>query len=252
MFPKARYMAARALVLDSTLAEAHASLGLLRTYDYDWRGAEAAFRRAIALNPSYATAHQWYSSYLEAVGQLDASVAEMERARALDPLSSVISRNLGARLITLGRYDEALRQLHSTLELYPNFTGTYWYLCLVYALKQLPREAISACEREALSNRREPTTGLLAYVYAASGDRAKAVTMVRELEARSRREYVSGLQIATGYLGLGNADRMFAWLDSAYTARDPTLVASISRPLWDSVRADPRFARLRARMGLPP
>jgi tetratricopeptide (TPR) repeat protein len=254
MFPKAKRAVERALTLDSTLAEAHTSLALLRMHgDYDWRGAEAAFRRAIVLNPSYATAHQWYSVYLAAVGRPNEALAEIERAHALDPLSRVISVNLGGRLALLGRHDEALRQMRSTLELHPNSPQAHGGLCFAYALKHLPREAIPACERAvALSGPREGPMGMLAYLHAASGNRAKAVAIVRELEARSRREYVSPMQIATGYLGLGDTDGTFAWLDSAYAARDPVLRVVLYDPRWDPVRADPRFARLRARMGLPP
>jgi serine/threonine-protein kinase len=253
MFPRAKQAVERALALDSTLAEAHTSLALLRTYDYDWRGAETAFQRAIALNPNYATAHQWYSSHLAALGELDSALAEIKRARALDPLSRIISGNVGARLSNLGRYDEALRQQRSTLELDPNFAGTYAGLCFVYAQKHLLRDAIPACERAVALNALATSTGLLAYVYAASGNRPKAAAMVRELEMRSRREYVSPFAIATGYLGLGNLDAMFAWLDSAYAARDPGLVTNLnSSRLWDPVRTDPRFGQLLARMGLHP
>jgi TolB-like protein/tetratricopeptide (TPR) repeat protein len=253
MFPKARRTAERALALDSTIAEAHASLALLRAYSYDWRGAEVEFRRAIALNRSYATAHQWYSSYLGAVGRREQSLAELERARALDPLSRVIARNLGVRLATLGRYDEALQQIRSALELDPNLAGTHISLCWVYRLRHLYQEAIRACERGvAIEGPNEARMGLVANVYAAAGDTARAAKIVRDLEARSRREYVSPLEIAIGYLGLGDTDRMFAWLDSAYAARDPFLITSINLPVWDQVRVDPRFTRLRARMGLPP
>lgn len=141
---------------------------------------------------------------------------------ALDPLSLIISVNLGGRLAALGRYDEAIRQMRSTLELHPNSAQGHRGLCYVYVLAHLPREAIPASERAtALSSPREALMGLLAYGYAASGNRAKAAAIVRELEARSRREYVSPLGIAIGYLGLGDTATMFAWLDSAYAARDP-------------------------------
>jgi serine/threonine-protein kinase len=253
MFARAKRAAERALALDSTLAEAHTSLALLRMYDYDWHGAETEFQRAIVLNPSYATAHQWYSSYLGAAGRPDEALTEIERARALDPLSRVISGNVGTRLAALGRYDDAVRQFRSTLELDPNFAGTHVGLCFVHALRHLLREAIAECEQAAtLRSPREAPLGLLAYVYGASGNRAKAAAMVREMEERWQREYVSPFHIATGYLGLGDPDGTFAWLDSAYAARDPDLVNNIAFPLWAPLRTDPRFTRLRARMGVPP
>ena len=151
----------------------------------------------------------------------------------------------------LGRYDEAIRQFRSTVELDPNFANAHAGLCHVYALQRLLRQAIAACERASAILKRP--TGLLAYVYAASGNRPKAAAIVRELVVRWRREYISPVGIAIGYLGLGDSDAGLAWLDSAYAARDPSLITSLFQtPLWDPLKADPRFARLRQRMGLPP
>ena len=249
---KARRAVERALILDSTSAEAHASLGTVRLYEYDWRGAETEFRRALALNPSYATAHQWYGLYLSWVGRPDEALTEVERARALDPLSRIISSVLGSRLALSGRYDDAIRQLRSTLRLDPNFVPAQAWLCTVYLMKGDARSAITACERVAtLTNRRFGLGGLVS-AYAAAGDHARAMVVLRELEARASREYVSPWQFAEAYLGLGDRDRTFAWLDSAYAAHDPFLLTTIVSPLWDPVRSDPRFARLRARLGLPP
>jgi hypothetical protein len=150
------------------------------------------------------------------------------------------------------RFDDALRQLRSTLELDPNFVRAHVYLCLVYLSKRTPREATGECERAvALSGGRQGK-GPLAYAYAASGDRSKATAVLRELEADARREYVPPWETAVAYLGLGDVDRTFAWLDSAYTARDPLMTLALDEPIWDPIRGVPRFARLRARMGLQP
>jgi TolB-like protein/Flp pilus assembly protein TadD len=251
-FAKARAAAERALVLDSTLAEAHTSLALVRMDKYDWPGAGAAFRRALALNPNYATAHQWYSSYLGALGRQDEAVAEVERAHALDPLSRIISANVASQLAGSRRYDDAIRQLRSTLELDPNFFGAVAWLCAVYVMKGEPSAAITACEHAATLSNRKFGLGFLASAYAASGDHRRATEVLHELEANARREYVSPWQLAVANLGLGDRDRTFAWLDSAYAERDPFLLSGISGPLWDPVRSDQRFARLRARLGLPP
>ena len=122
----------------------------------------------------------------------------------------------------------------------------------LYLMKGDARSAITACERVAtLTNRRFGLGGLVS-AYAAAGDHARAMVVLRELEARASREYVSPWQFAEAYLGLGDRDRTFAWLDSAYAAHDPFLLTTIVSPLWDPVRSDPRFARLRARLGLPP
>jgi serine/threonine-protein kinase len=251
-FAKAGAAAERALALDGTLAEAHTALAEARMLgDYDWAGAEREFRRAIALDPNYATAHHWYGDYLGAVGRLDDGVAELERARALDPLSRIIGADLGQALTFARRYDDAIRQLRATLELDPNFPLAHDHLCWVYLLKRLPREAVASCERAAALSGRNQGLDYLAYAYAAAGDTAKATAVRRELEARSRREYVSPTWLAYAHLGLGDSDGVFAWLDSAVAQRDPTLSNFITDPLWDAVRGDPRFARLRSRMKLP-
>jgi len=251
-FAKAERAAERALALDSTLAEAHTSLAAVRMYAYDWRGAEAEFRRAIALNPNYATAHHWYSAYLGGAGRLDEALAEIEQAQVLDPLSRIISANVGGRLALHRRYDDALRQLRAALELDPNFAAAHEWLCWVYIMKRTPREATGPCERAAALTGGNPGLGPLAYAYAASGERARATTLLRQLEARSRREYVSPWAIAIAHLGLGDTAGAFEWLDRGVVARDPNLTGGLSAPFWDPLRADPRFVRLRERMGLPP
>jgi eukaryotic-like serine/threonine-protein kinase len=245
--------AERALALDSALAEAHAALADARMLgDYDWRGSEEEYRRTILLNPSFAIAHNSYANLLRLLGRLDEAVAERERARALDPLSRSIGAELGRDLETVRRFDDALRQLRTTLEFDPKFARAHVYLCLSYLSQRMPREATGECERaKALSGGYEGM-GPLAYAYAAAGDRPKAKAVLRELETRSRREYVPPWDMAVAHLGLGDFDGTFAWLDSAYTARDPLVTLALSDPIWDPVRGDPRFARLRARMGLRP
>jgi tetratricopeptide (TPR) repeat protein len=252
-YPRAEAAALRALALDSTGAEAHASLGLVRMYaDYDWRAAEAEFRRSLALNPSYATAHHWYGDYLIAVGRLEESLAAMERARALDPLSRIIAGDLSYALVVNRRYDDAVRQARATLELDPNFERGLNYLCVAYLYKRMPREATTACERATVLSGRTLSMGRLATAYAAAGERAKALAVLRELEAGARRRYVSPYQIAMAQLGLGDTARSFEWLERGYTARDPYLTHNLFEPLWDPVRADPRFKRLLAQLGLSP
>ena len=252
-FPQAKAAALRALALDSTLAEAHASLGyVLAVADFDWHGAETEFRRAIALNPSYATAHHWYADYLDMVGRPDEAVAEIERARRLDPLSRIIAGEVGYTYMMARRYDDALRQLRATLELDPGFPQTWSYLCGVYVLERMPREATAACERATALSGRIKGMGRLAVAYALAGERPKAAAVLRELKARSRREYVPPHFIAQAELAVGDTARAFEWLERAYAARDPTLTQNLFDPLWDPLRADPRFVRLRQRMGLPP
>jgi TolB-like protein/Flp pilus assembly protein TadD len=245
--------AKRALALDSAGAEAHAALADARMLgDYDWHGSEEEYRRTILLNPSYAIARQSYANLLRLLGRLDEALAERERARALDPLSRSIGAELGRDLEMVRRFDDALRQLRTTLEFDPNFARAHVYLCLSYLSQRMPREATGECERARVLSGGYEGMGPLAYAYAASGDRTKATAVLRELEARSHREYVPPWDIAVAHLGLGDFDGTFAWLDSAYTARDPLVTLALSDPIWDALRGDPRFARLRARMGLPP
>jgi eukaryotic-like serine/threonine-protein kinase len=252
-FAQSERAAKRALALDSAGAEAHAALADARMLgDYDWHGSEEEYQRTILLNPNYAIAHQSYANLLRLLGRLDEAVAERAHARTLDPLSRSIGAELGRDLEMVRRFDDALRQLRTTLEFDPNFARAHVYLCLSYLSQRMPRDATAECERaRALSGGYEGM-GPLAYAYAASGDRTKATAVLRELEARSHREYVPPWDMAVAHLGLGDVDSTFVWLDSAYTARDPLVTLALSDPIWDAVRGDPRFAHLRARMGLPP
>ncbi len=249
-YSKATRAAERALALDSTLAEAHASLGLVRTFQYDWKDAQVEFERAIRFNANYAPAHQWYSGYLSTVGRQDEALAEMQRAHALDPLSLIISSTLGGQLAFSGKYDDAVRQLQSVLELDPDYFGAIGWLCPVYVMKKDFRAAIPMCERSVALSDSTYGQGFLASALAGTGDSARATATMRELKALARREYVSPIQIAVGYQGLGNSDSAFKWLDSAYSARDPYLLEGIMGPLWDPIRPDPRFNRLLTRLGL--
>jgi serine/threonine protein kinase/tetratricopeptide (TPR) repeat protein len=250
-YQQAKRAAERALALDSALDGAHAALGdALMLGDYDWYRSEAEYRRTILLNPSYAIAHNSYANLLRLLGRLEEAVVEREQARSLDPLSRPISAEVGRDLEMVRRFDDALRQLRTTLESDSTFARAHLYLCLAYLSKRAPREATSECQRAVALSGRYQGLGPLAYAYAASGDRPKAIAILHELEDRSRREYVAPWEMAVGYLGLGNVDQTFAWLDSAYTARDPLVTLGLSEPIWDPIRGDSRFAALRARMGL--
>jgi serine/threonine protein kinase/tetratricopeptide (TPR) repeat protein len=251
-FATAKRAAERALALDSTLAEAHTSLAEVRMIgDYDWPGAEEEYRRAIALDPNYATAHQWYANYLGAVGRLDEAVAEAERAHALDPLSRVIAIDLVNQLMATHHYDDALRELRTILELDPNYALTHDGLCSLYLVRRAPRQAVAECERAEGLVASDRGAGRLAYAYAAAGDRARAAAILGELEARRRRAYVRPTAIAMAHLGLGDTATAFAWLDSAVAEHDPGVIYLSGGPLWDPMHGE-RFARLRTRMGLPP
>jgi TolB-like protein len=253
-YPKAKRAAERAVALDDSLAEAHASLGNVRMLeDFDWRGAETELRRAIALNPSYATGHQWYAEYLRASARLPEALAEMTRARELDPLSRIIAGELGYYLALNGHYDEALRVLRASLDLDPAFARTYNGLCNVYLIMDEPREAIPACERGSTLSGAAQVTARLAWAYSAVGDRPKAEATAAQLEARARREYVPRYALAVARLAVGDTAGTFAWLDSAVVARDGVFTSNnTGDPVLRGLETDPRFVRLRRRMGLGP
>jgi Tfp pilus assembly protein PilF len=253
MYPRAKAAATRALALDSSLAEAYSALAYVQMkQNWDWAGAEQTFQRAIALNPSYASAHLWYGLFLLLTGPLDASLAEVKRAQDLDPLSPIIGTVLGFVLYNLGRPDAAIEQYRRTLELEPNFPRAHTRLALALLQKGMRDEAIREAERAAeLDPGSSQYQAMLAYVYSASGERDRAIPRLRELQARARRGYTSPYALALAHVALGQRDSAFAWLDRAAQARDPALLRQVNSPFLAPLRSDERFARLLRRMGLP-
>ena len=242
-YPKARAAALNALDLDSTLGEAHTSLAAVRFwYDWNWPAAVREFKRAIELNPSYATAHQWYAWQFIAMGRLDEAIAEMKSAHKLDPLSPIINSNLGDAHYYARRYDQAVEQYRRTLEIDPNFRGAHWGLGLAYLQKGMFEEAIEELQ--------EIGSADLAYAYAASGNRENALTVMEELKEKSKEVRVRPIEFARAYLGIGEVDRAFDALEQAYEERSPDLVEGIyADPFYDSLRSDPRYTALLKKMG---
>jgi tetratricopeptide (TPR) repeat protein len=251
---KARRSAERALSLDSTLAEAHTALADIKMYAWDWRGAELSFRQAIRLAPGYAVAHHWYADYLSVTGRLDEALLERQLAHSLDPLSRVIATELGLDLYQLHRYDEAIARLKQVLDLDPDFAFAHQRLGEVYLRKGWHAEAIAELERAADLGWSTHTLNkpLLVHAYAASGDRARATQLVRDLTSRAARGYVPPFAIALAYTGLGDKEQALAWLERAVATHDPDVIGVGSSPLLDPLRGDARFARLVRRMGLEP
>ena len=252
VYPKAEAAALRALALDSTLAEAHTSLGyVLEVKEWEWQGAEQAFRRAIALNPSYATAHHWYGECLSVTGRPDEALAELERALSLDPLSPQIRAQTGLQLYRMRRYDAAIARLRNTLDLHPRSAQAHDWLGRTYLLKGMHAEAITEMEAAVnLAARGSWELATLAYVYAVTDRREKAHGIRVELEERSRHQYVSPLAFARIFTGLGEKDKAFAWLDKAVDAHDPNLLFGVFDQLWDPLRSDPRYTQVLRRMRL--
>ena len=253
--PKAKAAATRALELDETLAEAHASLGrVLATYDWDWLGAEKEYKRAIELNPRYATAHQWYGGYLAVMGRSDEAIAERKRAVELEPLSPIINFELGLAFYYARDYDHAIEQFQKMLELDQNFPAAHNFLPAAYEQKGMYNEALAEFKKAIPLTRGSEWTlskAGLGYLYAVTGKKSEARTVLNELKQASKQEYVSGASIAFIYAGLGEKDQAFAWLNKGFEQRSFQMQWVNLDPRWDSLRSDPRFQDLMRRMGFP-
>jgi TolB-like protein/Tfp pilus assembly protein PilF len=250
VLPKARDAAVKALQLDETLAEAHASLAAVKAdYDWDWKGAELELRRAIELNPGYATAHQWYAELLAEEGRRDEAIFEIKRALDLDPLSLIVNAMYGRVLEFAGLTDQAMTQLRKTLELDPDFSIAHYDLGRAYVRKgdlahATPEFQIAAKFR--VSERE----GALAYAYAKSGKTAEARELMNKYLKESKSSYVTWYGITFFYVGLGQKNEAFACLDKAYQQHDSRLRDVKQEPLLDSLHSDPRFVRLVQSLGL--
>lgn len=253
-YPKARDAARRALKLDDSLAEAHAALGLvLRDYERDWRGAEREFRRAIELNPKYATALQWYAEYLAALGRHDESVEAMQRARNLAPLEPIVSAVLGWVEYLGGRSDQAIAVLAATVERHPEFWVAHWFLSLAEARKgQFDRAIPSALRAHELSRGDNRSTAALANLQARSGRRAEAERHLQQLKRQAGNGgHVSPYDFAVVEVGLGIKESAFDHLEQAVQGRHWEVMNLKVDPLLEPLRSEPRYTALVRKMGLP-
>jgi serine/threonine-protein kinase len=252
-FPRARAAADKARELDPTLAEAHASLGWINAnYDWNWAAAEREYKRSLELNPSYATAHQWYSEFLTYMGRHDESIAEGRKAQELDPLSIIINNDVGQVYYFARRYDEAIAQLRKTLEMDPDFAVAHFLLGLCLAQKSLHDEAIEE-GRIAMTLAGEDDTLILSQlgvIYALSGREDKARQVLAELAELSREKYASPFPVALVHAGLGENDEAFEWLGRACEKRDHWVETLKVHPVLDGLRGDERYSRLLRETGL--
>ena len=251
--PEARAAARKALQIDSTLAEAHATLGMSNLYDLDWLGAESEFKRAIELNASNATAHEWYSLTLASIGRWDKAMEEANRAQVLDPHSLVMRAVVGWVFLLSGQYQQAIGQEQKTLQMDPDFVPALLYLGLAYDQKERYQEATAALERaNKLSGGSPFALAELARTYALSGQRGRAIEVFKELRGLSKRRYVPSFKIAVVYAALGQNGRAFTWLEKAYNDHDQGLSNVKVDPRLDPLRSDPRYQDLLRRMNFPP
>jgi TolB-like protein/DNA-binding winged helix-turn-helix (wHTH) protein/Flp pilus assembly protein TadD len=250
-FPKAKAAATRALALDDNLSEAHTSLAfILDLYDWGWASAEKEYKRALALNPGYATAHHWYAWHLIVTGRNNEGIAELKKAESLDPLSLIISADLADALCIAQRYDESVRQSQKTIEMDPHFAVGHYQLGQALEQKHRHDEAIAEFRRAIeLSGGNTTFESNLANAYAVSGRTEEAMRIVEDLESRQSQGSSTDASIALVYVGLGDNARAMTWLNKAYQVRfNPSI---LMRPVFDPLRSDPRFQDLLNRIGLP-
>jgi serine/threonine protein kinase/tetratricopeptide (TPR) repeat protein len=254
--PNAKAAAMKALQLDDTLAEAHASLAYAAFFDWDWPSAEREFKRAIELDPNSALSHNRYAVYLETRGRFNESVAEAQRAQELDPLSPEIVSGLGLVYLSTQRYDESIAQFQKALDLNPNAAVIRASLAWAYAMKRMYPQALAEFDKiadqdKSVAAENQFVASGLGWVYAVSGRRADALQIAREFRDLSSHGYVDFYLLATIYAGLGEKDEAFRLLEKGYEQRSASMPYLTIDPFWYGMRSDPSYADLLRRMGLP-
>jgi TolB-like protein/Tfp pilus assembly protein PilF len=252
-FPKAQAAAVRALEIDSTLADAHASIGFFKFYyEWNWSSAEKEFKTAIALNPNYALGYDYYGYYLTMMGEYDEARSALRKAEDLDPLSVRIRTDMGFSMYYGGNYDKAIKEFQASLEMEPRYALTHvWFARLYQASKKYP-EAI-AQYRESLKYIRNWTVALagIGNIYGEEGKKGEAMKMLDTLNSLSSKQFVTSYGVALVYTGLGDKDNTFDWLEKAYDERSNYLVWFHRDPRWASIRSDKRYMELVKKIGLP-
>jgi len=251
-YPKTEAAAKKALQIDPSLAEAHATLGSLRELLYwDWRGAEQEYKRAIELNPNFATSHDWYSFYLAEMRRTAEAIAEGRRTLEIDPLSPRANAVVCWQFYFAHRSDEAVEQARKTLDLVADYMPAYWCSGVAHAGKEDFQDAVAELERAtSLSGDSTEIHAWLGYTYASAGKREQALEILENLKNRSKHEHVAADRFAEIYTGLGDKDQAFKWWSKALDERDDLIYLTVW-PATDSLRSDSRYAELLGSMGLP-
>jgi serine/threonine protein kinase/tetratricopeptide (TPR) repeat protein len=249
--PKAKAFAERALQIDDSSGEARASLANISAMLWQWDKAGEEFKRAIELNPNYATAHHWYSIYLRHVGRFDEALSEIKRAQELDPLSIVINTNVAQVYLAKGDANSAIEQGKKVIELDPNYPGGHRILAQAFARQGQYAEALAVLQKAIESSgRASEYQSYQTYLYAISGKRAESLANLKQLEERYARHDLIGFDLAMVYTGLGDKDQAFAWLEKDLQTRSGLLPYVRWDPFFEPLRSDPRFANLMKRIGL--
>jgi TolB-like protein len=248
IMPRAKEAALKALSLDNDLAEAHASLGqILHNYDYDFRGAERAFTRALELNPNYAPAHQWYGELLPSMGKSEEAIAQLRRAMEIDPLSLIINRMLGVVLFHARNYEASIEQLNKAVDLDPNFPGPHSDLSRVYQVTSRHAESVEEFAKWRELNGDTQTATVVRESFAKGGWRG----YLQAMTAKARLPQGNLYLVATFHIALGERDRAISELYNAYDRRENDLYWLKTDPLFDPLRDDPRFKELVTKVGYP-
>lgn len=251
VYPKAKAAALKALELDETVAEAHISLADVRKgFDWDWAAAQTEYKRALELNPSDAVAHAWYADWLSKQGRHVDAIAEATRAREFDPVSVDRHSFLGLILYRSRSYQGAVAACSKALELDPYYPVVHWFLGLIHLKTGELAEAIADLNKAVSLSDAPLYRALLGHAHGLSGDREKAVNILADMNALSRQRYVSPLDFALVYTGMGDRNAAFEWLEKAYQERTMR-IQELPDPIFDSLRSDARFTDLMRRIGLP-
>ena len=250
--PQARTAAMKALAINERLPEAHVSLAqILYLFDWDWKGAEAEFKRAIDLNPGYATGHHWYSEFLAARGRFDESLREIEAAEMMDPLSLIIQTAHARVLYFARRYDLAIEKYKQAISLEPNFLLAHAGLGYAYSQKSMHDDALAEFRKAIdIAGPAPVLLGSLGLAEGLSGDKAKALELLGQLKRMSSRTYVMPAYLAAIYLGLNDSDQAIMAIGQAYRERSDFMAFLGVEPAVDKLRSDPRFSDLLSRANI--
>ncbi len=251
-YAKGKAAALKAVALDSNLAEAHTALGAsLMYFDWDFAGAESEYKRAPELDPDSSIAHRSYASYLSIMGRHQEAIAEAKRALQLEPLTNATNNTMGQVYLHARQYDQAIEQYRRLLEMDRGFANTYNNLSSAYAANGQYEEALAIAQAGLRIDDSPGMLSHLGYAYARAVQRGEAQKILAQLLTLAQQREVAPVSIAEVYIGLGDKDQAFAWLEKAYAARSIKLLFLKVSPRYDSLRSDPRFADLVRRVGLP-
>jgi TolB-like protein/Tfp pilus assembly protein PilF len=252
VLPQAKAFANRALQIDESMSEAHATLGLINQSLWQWQDAQKEYERSIELNPNYPSAHQWYSGFLGVMNRPDERLTEIKKAYDLDPLSPAISVNVGLAHFERGELPAAVEQFKRTVEISPNFFVVHVALATTYLKLGRVEEALTEAQKAVeLSKRHAYALSALSRALAASGNKSDALKLIREIEQNPLRGESDKYFISTMYAGLGDKDQAFAWLEKSFQERNTFLTNLRIDASMEPLRDDPRYKDIIRRMGLP-